>query len=118
MIKLRKLRGSFSYAGEGWQFALKKDQNLRIHLIVALLVLILAFFLGLSLLEIGILVAMITIVIASELMNTAVEKIVDLITAEHHPDAKFAKDVSSAMVLTAAIGSIIVGCIVFLPHLL
>lgn len=118
MIKLNKLKGSFYYAAEGWRFALHKDQNLRIHLVIAVLVLLAAFFYRLSVLEIGILTALITLVISAELMNTAVEKIVDLITAEHHPDAKFAKDVSSAMVLTAAVGSVIVGCIIFLPHIL
>lgn len=118
MIKLFILKKSFFYAAEGWKFALHKDQNLRIHFIVATIALFAAFVLQLSLLEIGIIVAMITLVISAELMNTAVEKIVDLITAEHHPDAKFAKDVSSAMVLTTAIGSAIVGSIIFLPHIL
>lgn len=118
MIKLTTLKSSFSYAAQGWQFALKKDQNLRIHFVIAIIVLLVALFFQLSNLEIGILVAMITLVITAELMNTAVEKIVDLITAEHHPDAKFAKDVSSAMVLTTAIGSVIVGCLIFLPHIL
>lgn len=118
MIKLKKLRGSFAFAAEGWQFAIRKDQNLRIHLLIAFVVLVLAFLLNLTAIEKVIIITMITLVISAELMNTAVEKIVDLITAEHHPDAKFAKDVSSAMVLTAAIGSVIVGCLIFLPHIL
>lgn len=118
MIKFTTLKNSFFYAAEGWQFALQKDQNLRIHFVIAFIVFLAALFFRLSLLEIGMLAAMITLVISAELMNTAVEKIVDLITSEHHPDAKFAKDVSSAMVFTAAIGSVVVGILIFLPHIL
>ncbi|MDP3941618.1 MAG: diacylglycerol kinase family protein [bacterium] len=116
MVKIEKLKGSFTYAFYGWQFALKNDQNIRIHLLVALLVLAASFYFNLSFLETGILVAMMVLVISCELMNTAVEKMVDLITTEHRMDAKFAKDVSSAMVLTSAVGSVIVGLIIFFPH--
>ena len=83
MIKLKKLHGSFYYAAEGWKFALKKDQNLRIHLLVAFCVLVLAFLLKLPRLEVVILFGMIILVISAELMNTAVEKIVDLIRFNH-----------------------------------
>ena len=116
MVKIDKLRGSFSYAFQGWQFALKNDQNIRIHLLIAFLVILASFYFGLSIVEKSILVGMIVLVISCELMNTAVEKMVDLITTEHRMDAKFAKDVSSAMVLTSAVGSVIVGLIVFFPH--
>ncbi len=116
MIRLDRLRNSFSYAAQGWHFALKNDQNLRIHVPIAIIVLLSAFYFHLSSLEIAVLFVMVVLVIASELMNTAAEKIVDLITTEHRMEAKFAKDVSSAMVLTTAIGSVIVGLIIFIPH--
>lgn len=118
MIHIGRLTKSFSYAADGWRFAIKKDQNLRIHLVIGAVVVILGLLMHLSILEVSILVAMVVIVIAAELMNSAIEKVIDLITTEHREDARFAKDVSSAMVLTAAIGSVIVGLLVFLPHLL
>ncbi|MBI2442458.1 MAG: diacylglycerol kinase family protein [Candidatus Levybacteria bacterium] len=117
MIRFDRLKGSFSYASQGWRFAFNNDQNLRIHIVIALVVLLAAFFLKLSLIELSIIIAMITLVFAAELMNTAIERVVDLITKERREDAKFAKDVSSAMVLTVAIASVVVGVIIFLPHI-
>lgn len=117
MVKIDRLKGSFSYASQGWRFALKNDQNLRIHLLIAVVVLLLSWYFSLSAIELAIILALIVFVIASELMNTAVEKTVDLITTEHRLEAKFAKDVSSAMVLTSAVGAVVVGLVIFLPHI-
>jgi diacylglycerol kinase (ATP) len=118
MINGKKLIKSFSYAFEGINYALNNDQNLIIHFIVAFIVIIASIFLQVNAFEMGILGVMILLVITTEMINTTMEKIVDLITKEHRVEAKIAKDVSSGMVLVAAIGSVIVGILVFTPHIL
>lgn len=118
MISIRKLMNSFSYAGEGLRIVFKNDQNIRIHFIVAFLVFLLGIYLQLNATELGVIVAMIVLVLSAEMINTVIEEMVDLITTEHREQAKIAKDVSSAMVLITSVGSVIVGGIVFLPHLL
>ncbi len=118
MIDLRKLHRSFSFAWEGIVFAFKRDQNLRFHVLVALLVILLSLILDVNPFEMGILGVMILLVIVTEMINTTIENMVDLITKEHHEEAKRAKDVASGMVLLTASGSVIVGILIFLPHIL
>jgi diacylglycerol kinase len=74
--------------------------------------------LGLSVVEWAIFAAMVTLVLAAEMVNTMIESLVDLVTQEYHPLAKVAKDVAAGIVLLTAIGSIIVGLLIFLPKLL
>jgi diacylglycerol kinase len=66
----------------------------------------------------GILGVMILLVICAEMINTAIEEVVNLLTNEHRLEAKIAKDVSAGMVLLTAIGSAIVGFLVFTPYIL
>lgn len=117
MINLKKLLKSFSYALEGINYALNSDQNLIIHLIAAMVVFAAGIILQVSITDMAILGLTILVVITAEMMNTALEKTVDLVTKEHRIEAKIAKDISSGMVFVSAIGAIIVGLIIFLPHL-
>lgn len=66
----------------------------------------------------GILGVMILLVLSAEMINSAIEKMVDLITLEHRKEAKIAKDVAAGMVLLTALGSIIVGVLIFVPHIM
>lgn len=109
---------SFSYAFEGVHYAIVHNQNLRFHIIIAILVVLASIFFHVTPFEMGILGVMIVLVIASEMINTAIEQMVDLITKEHREEAKIAKDVAAGMVLVAAMGSIIVGILIFVPHIL
>ncbi len=118
MIQLTRLVKSFGYAFEGLQHAFTYDQNLRIHFLVAIVVIIFCVVLGVSALEMGLLGVMIILVITTEMINTAIERMVDLITKEHRVEAKIAKDVSSGMVFVSAVGSVIVGVLIFLPYIL
>lgn len=108
---------SFQYAFEGVSFALVQDQNLRIHFVVAFIVLLIGFLLQISFIEMAILTITIVLVLVSEMINSAIEQVVNLIVNEHRKEAKFAKDVSAAMVLTAAVGSVFVGIFIFSPYL-
>lgn len=113
-----RLRNSFLYACEGIYYAFVHDHNLRIHFFAALLVIIASIFFRVSAFEMGILGVMILLVIVAEMINSAIEKMVDLITTEHRQEAKIAKDVSAGMVLLTAIGSVIVGILIFVPYLM
>lgn len=118
MIDGKKLAKSFGFAFEGLKHALQYDQNLRIHFYVAFLVILTSVFFDVNPFEMGILGVMIILVIMAEMLNTAIERMVDLITKEHRAEAKIAKDVSAGMVLVAVIGSVIVGLLVFTPYIL
>ncbi|MDO8658481.1 MAG: diacylglycerol kinase family protein [Candidatus Levybacteria bacterium] len=118
MIHHRTLIKSFGYAFEGIYYALKYNQNLRIHFLIAILVIIASVIFKVSAFEMGILGVMILLVICTEMINTTIEQMVDLIVNEHRQEAKVAKDVSAGMVLLAAIGSVIVGLLIFVPHVL
>jgi diacylglycerol kinase (ATP) len=118
MIHHRKLIDSFKYAAEGVWFAFSNNQNLQIHVAVAILVAAMSVVFRINGFEMGILGVIILLVIAAEMINTAIEEMVDLITNEHRREAKIAKDVSAGMVLVTATGSVIVGILIFLPHIL
>src|ERR1039458_3288030 len=118
MIDFKKFAKSFKFALKGINYALNNDQNLVIHFIVACLVIVASLLLKVSPYEMGILGVTILVVISSEMINSAIEKMVDLITKEHRAEAQIAKDVSAGMVLLAAIGSTIIGILIFVPHLI
>ncbi len=118
MINNRKLIQSFVFAFEGIYYALKRNQNLRIHFVAAILVIITSIYFHVNAFEMGILGVMILLVISSEMINTALEEMTNLITNEHRLEAKIAKDVSAGMVLVTAIGSVVVGILIFTPYIL
>ncbi len=118
MIHHRKLVKSFSYAIAGIVHAVKYNQNLRIHFIAAMLVVVLSIIFDINPFEMGILGVCILLVISAEMINTSIEEMVDLITLEHREEARIAKDVAAGMVLITVLGSVIVGILVFLPHIL
>ncbi len=118
MIDHGSLAKSFRYAFSGLYHSLKYNQNLRIHFLIAILVVIASITFRVNALEMGILGIIILLVIASEMINTAIEEMVDLITNEHRQQAKIAKDVSAGMVLLTTVGSIIVGFLIFTPYVI
>jgi diacylglycerol kinase len=112
------LLNSFKYAFQGIYYALKFNRNIRIHFVAAFLVIIASILLKVGAFEMGILGVMILLVICTEMINTAIEEVVNLLTNEHRVEAKIAKDVSAGMVLLTTIGAVIVGILVFTPYLL
>ncbi len=109
---------SFGYAFEGLWHALRYNRNLRIDFLIALIVILASLYFHVSPFEMGILGVMILLVISSEMVNTSIEEMVNLITSEHRKEAKIAKDVAAGMVLVASIGSVIVGILIFTPYAL
>lgn len=112
---MQKFLRSFKFATAGIIHCLKAERNFKIHVIMALLVIIAGIATKLSPIEWFIIIIFISGVLALELVNTALERIVDLVTAEHHLLAKQAKDAAAGAVLVFAIGSAIAGLIIFIP---
>jgi len=110
-----RIARSFGHAIEGIVYAARTQPNLRLHLLVAVAVLTATLFMHLRRSETIAVVVLIGVVIAMELMNTAIESVVDLLTATHHPLAKSAKDAAAAAVFVVAIAASIVGALIFLP---
>jgi len=108
---------SFGFAFEGVKTALKNEPNLRVHITFGALALLAAVLLGFTTYEWLILTITIFFVLALELLNTALESIVNLISPKKNPVAKAAKDVSAAMVLFASIMALFVGGVLFLPKI-
>lgn len=115
---IKKFINSFKYPISGLRYAYKNEQNLEVDIGVAVLVVILGFLFKISISEWAILTVTVGLVISFELINTALEAVVDLITDKYHPLAKVAKDTSAAAVLVLAIVSIIEGLIIFLPKII
>jgi len=97
---------------------LKKGRNFRIQVGFGLVALTVGLVLKLSSYEFVDLILIISLVLILELLNTAIESIVDLVSPEIRAEAKVAKDVSAAAVLIASIGSILIAAFIFLPKLL
>ena len=116
-IKDRKIIKSFKYAFEGISCAFQSERNMKIHIFVMLLISIFGIFFKLSTLEWIICIICFALVIGGELFNTAIEITVDLITTEINDKAKKIKDISAGAVLVFAIGSMIVGLIIFVPKI-
>lgn len=115
---LKKFINSFTYPIKGLRYAYKNEQNLAVDVGMALIVVIFGFLFKVNKYEWAILVLTIGLVISCELINTAIEAVVDLVTEEYHPLAKVAKDTSAAAVLVFAIVAIIVGLIIFVPKII
>src|SRR5262249_59064131 len=97
--------------------AFSSQRHLRFHFFLAILVLLAGVVWGLPRTELLILFTSISLVIITELVNTAIEGVVDLVTTVYHPLAKLAKDIAAGAVLVAAFNAIVVGTILFLhPH--
>lgn len=114
--KNRTFAESLFNALNGLWYALKHERNMRFHLFATIVVLFFAWFYKITITDLVIILLTITFVIVCELINTAIEKAVDLSCQKFHPLAKVAKDVASAAVLMAALGSAIIGGIIFLKY--
>ena len=112
-MRARTLLDSFNYALAGLVYAISTQRNMRIHCLMAILVLLLGYILQFSLLELAVLALTVGLVIAAEMINTAIEVTVDLVTQEYHPLARTAKNVAAGSVLVTAIAAVVVGFLLF-----
>ncbi|CAN5564286.1 diacylglycerol kinase family protein [soil metagenome] len=117
ITSIKKCIHSFSYASSGLLFAFKNENNFNFHFLATIIVVILGFVFQLNLVEWIILVILIGLVYLSEIFNTAIEKLVDLIHPELQSKAGLVKDIAAGGVLIASIISAIGGLILFLGKL-
>ena len=115
---IKRLMNSFKHAFHGFGAAYKDEENLFIHTILAVIVIALAFILRVDVIEWLFLIFAITIVMISELFNSAIERTVDCATMEMNDLAKTAKDISAAAVLFAAFISAVIGLVIFIPRII
>ncbi len=109
---------SFVYAWQGLVYAIRTQRNARVHALIGAGAIVLGLALRISPVEFAMIFVAITLVFIAEMFNTVAEACVDLVTREYHPLAKIAKDVAAGAVLLNAILSVVIGILVFGPHLL
>ncbi len=114
-MRARTLIDSFNYAFDGIVYALKTQRNMRLHFITTVVVLTLSLYLKLTKTEIIFLLVTIAFVIVTEMINTSIEAVVDLVTQEIHPMAAVAKNVAAGAVLVSSVLSLIVGYLILFP---
>lgn len=118
-MKENKKRGiGLSFAWNGVKQAFVYERNFRIHLLVAVIVILLGCLCRISPIEWLTLTMIIVIVLALELVNSVCERIIDYVKPEIHEEAMLIKDMAAGAVFIVAIGSIVIGCIIFIPKLM
>jgi len=115
--KTKRLMKSFRYALNGILATAKSEMNFRIHLVASVFVIVAGVYFQLSHVEWIVLFLLIGGMLSLELMNTAIEHVVDLVTEEYKPLAKLAKDAGAGAVFVFSIISVIIGLIIFLPKI-
>ena len=118
MNRISKVIKSFGYAFKGMMATVQREQNIQIHLAAVVVVTIAGVKFDVSSIEWMVLVICFGMVISAELMNSAVEKLVDMVSPEHNAKAGLIKDIAAGAVLVLAIASVIIGCIIFIPKLM
>jgi len=114
----QRLLNSFKAAFNGIGAGLKCERNFKIHLVVAVLTLVLMYLLHSSYLEWAVIILTIIVVMSLELVNTALEKLIDFLNPDIHPTIKIVKDMVGGAVLIAALGAVAIGCLVILPKII
>ncbi|WP_043933916.1 diacylglycerol kinase family protein [Bacillus sp. EB01] len=113
-----RLIKSFGYAFSGIAGAVRKERNIQIHISISIIVVILSIATSISRMEWLFVLMAIGGMLSLELVNTAVERTVDLVTKDFHPLAKQAKDIAAGAVLIYAVLSVLIGLIIFIPKVM
>jgi len=108
---------TFKHACEGCAYAFSTQRNFKVHLFFSALAIVLAIWLKLTFFRFSVLVFAIIFGFTIEMVNTAFEKTVDLVTEKFNPKAKVAKDIAAGAMLVASIGLFIIGALTLLPPL-
>lgn len=114
-LGLHRFFRSFRYSFQGLSYAARNEQSILVMIIALILTLVFGIFLNISLLEWFFILVAIGLVLGTELLNTAIEATIDLISPNYHPLARIAKDTASASVFIYSFIAFIIGCLVFIP---
>lgn len=107
----------FSYAWDGLKAITRSERNFQIHMIAAVCVIIAGFVFRLSILKWAMIILVIGLVLVAEIVNTAIEKMMDYVKPDSHPQAKTIKDMAAGAVLVSAVIAVVVGMLIFVPEL-
>jgi diacylglycerol kinase (ATP) len=107
-----------NYAIEGVIYAVRTQKNLRFHLLAAALVLVASAILPITRIDLLFIIVVISSVLVAELLNTAIEEMINMISPDINAQAKIIKDIAAGAVLLTAIGAVAIGSLIFIPHLL
>ena len=116
-MNFRRLQKSFRDAWRGVEYVYKYEQNFKIQLFFGILIIILMMALQLRKSEMVVILLLILLVLILELLNSALEKFLDILKPRMHLQAALVKDILAAMVLSASIGSILIGSLIFFPYI-
>lgn len=115
--EIQKLKSSVSHAVDGIAYSLKHERNFRIEIVIGCFVMAMIFVFKVKNWEAIVLILMILGVLVTELTNTVLERVVDILKPKVHPYARLIKDIMAAVVLLTSIVAVIVGVIIFYPYL-
>ena len=114
----RTFKGSVKNCLDGISYVTKNEKNFKREIVLGIIALILSYILKIDKIEFIIVLTMICLVLTAEIINTAIERTVDLVTKEYHELARIAKDVSAGSVLVTSIVALIIGIIIFIPKII
>lgn len=117
-FSIKKRIQSFGYAWKGIKSFIRREHNAWIHLVVTCFVLCAGYFFEIQKWEWIVLILCIGMVLAAEAFNTAIERLVNLVSPERHPIAGDVKDITAGAVLICTIAAIIIGLIIFIPYII
>lgn len=110
--------GSFKYAFNGLKILMIEEHNFRIHFIFSVIAVLLGIILKIDIIEWVFVCMSIALVVSMEAINSAIENLADFVSPEKNERIKKVKDISAFAVLSCAIMSLVVGCIVFIPKII
>ncbi len=114
----RTFKGSVKNCLDGISYITKNEKNFKREIAFGIIALILSYILKIDKIEFIIILTMICLVLTTEIINTAIERAVDLVTKEYHELARIAKDVSAGSVLVTSTFALIIGIIIFMPKII
>lgn len=114
----RTFKGSVKNCLDGISYITKNEKNFKREIVFGIIALILSYILKIDKIEFIIILTMICLVLTTEIINTAIERAVDLVTKEYHELARIAKDVSAGSVLVTSTFALIIGIIIFMPKII
>lgn len=117
MNRFISFKKSFKHALSGFRYALKNEKNFQNEVFIAILVFIAMIYFGLSRAESVVIILVVSGVLLAELMNTVLERVVDILKPRIHPYIRLVKDMMAAGVLLTSFMAIIIGIIIFLPYI-
>lgn len=109
---------SVGHALDGIEYAINHERNIKIQIFIGIVASILGFLLKISVIEWVVVILLIATILALELVNTAIERTVDLVTKDYEELAKAAKDMAAGAVLVVSMFSVIIGILIYLPKII